>query len=220
MQANILVGAPTMKTKRIVFSILFALAVVGVGLWIRSPSLTEEKQRLSGEGTTSTGEQSGVLDATGSIESKVEHSTEPTPEMLESLTTATAQITRGDGSRLDIRSIDHEYDPLTVDPNEKLKMRVALKGYDKSRPILIEADNGGSLNQKVGPLSLMPDSENGVVEFQYAVGGNTGNYTLFLSQGDRQEFMELWAGPEMPVGQSGPTRSFNPEYLQSKRMGQ
>ncbi len=207
-----------MKTKRITLIILFALAVVGVGLWIRPPSLSEEKQRLSGEGTTSAGEQSDMSDANGSVESKAENSTEPTPEMLESLTTATAQITRGDGSRLEIRSIDHEYDPLTVDPNETLKMRIALKGYDKTRPILIEADNGGSLNQKVGPLSLMPDPENGVVEFQYAVGGNTGKYTILLSQGNRQEFMELWAGPEMPVGQSGPTRSYNPEYLQSKRM--
>lgn len=126
-------------------------------------------------------------------------------------TTATARIIRGDGSQAEIRSIDHEYERLLVEPNEILKIRVALKDGMAHSPILVEADNGGSLNRQVGPLALQPSAQDEAIEFEYAVGGNPGKYTLFVSQGNRQEFMEIWAGPEMPVGQAGPPRAFKSE---------
>lgn len=144
---------------------------------------------------------------------------EITPELLDSLTTAEAQIIRGDGSKVDMRSIDGEFDYLLVYPNEHLRIRVALKNGDASAPVLIEADNGGSLNQQVGPLCLPPAAGEGAIEFHYAIGGNSGKYTLFLSQGERQEFMEFWAGPETPLGQAGPPRSFSPVYEQTRRTG-
>ena len=144
---------------------------------------------------------------------------EPTPEMGESMTTATAQITRGDGSKLDIRSIDGEFERLLVYPNEILKIRVALKGFDANRSILVESDNGGSLNRKVGPLTLPPATGDGAIEFEYSIGGNTGRYTLFVSQGNRQELLEFRAGPEPPTGQSGPARIFNPEHLEPRKVG-
>lgn len=208
-----------MKTNRILLIVLLALALVGVGLWIRQISWPGEQQALSGAGTDPGPEHSDMTNAAGPGERKVGHPTEPTPAMLEDLTTATAQITRGDGSILEIRSIDHEFDPLRVAPNEILNIQVVIRGFDATQAVHIEADNGGSLNQQIGPLSLMPERGSGVIQFNYSVGGNTGLYTLFLSQGSRQEFMELWAGPEIPVGESGPARSFNPKYLQSRKAG-
>ena len=211
-----------MKTKRIGIIVLVAVAILGLALMAKrqgggkpaevAPNTQTVPAEVSGGAPDSAKQGSNAVVANLPAD-------EPTPEMLESLTTATAQITRGDGSQLDIRSIDHEFDPLKVEPNEILKIRVALRDFDANRPILVEADNGGSLNRKVGPLALLPAAGDGAIEFQYSIGGNTGKYTLFLSQGNRQEFIELWAGPEMPVGQAGPPRSFNSEQLQSKRMG-
>ena len=136
---------------------------------------------------------------------------EPTPEMLESMTTATAQITRGDGSKLDIRSIDHEFGRLMVETNEVLTIRLALRDVDNARGVLLEADNGGSLNRQLGPVALLPLPGDGAIEFQYAIGGHRGKYTLFATQGDRQELLEFIAGQEPPTGQSGPPRYFNPK---------
>lgn len=210
-----------MKIKRITLMVLLALAIVGLGLWLLRHPAPAGKKALLGKDVTPQNERSATTKATESSEAVAQGgaSSELTPQMLESLTTATAQITRGDGSKLEIRSIDHEFEPLKVTPNEILEIRVAFQGFDAARPILAEADNGGSLNRQVGPLNLMPDPENGAVGFQYSIGGNPGKYTLYLSQGDRQEFLEFWAGPESPVGQAGSPRSFNSEQLQSMRMG-
>jgi hypothetical protein len=134
-----------------------------------------------------------------------------TPELLDSLTTAVAQIIRGDGSKVDMRSIDGEFDYLLVEPNEHLRIRVALKNADDAAPVRIEADNGGSLNRRVGPIVMTPNPGHRSVEFDYSVGGNTGRYTLLISQGRRQERMEFRAGPEPPLGKPGPQRIFNPQ---------
>ena len=212
-----------MKTKRIGIVVLIAAANLGLALLAKRQGGGKLVEGASNTQAVSTEVSGGVPDSANPESNEgVAHlpATEPTPEMLESLTTATAQITRGDGSKVDIRSIDHEFDRLLVEPNENLMIRVALRDLDANRPILVEADNGGSLNRKVGPLALLPATGDGAIEFEYSIGGNEGKYTLFLSQGNRQEFIELWAGPEMPVGQAGPPRTFNSEQLQSKGMGQ
>ena len=198
-----------MKTTRIVIIALAIAALLGLAFWAQRQGWPEKAEGRAGKG------QDVALDSAtpGGANAGAEAATEAvTPEMLESQTTATAQVVRGDGSKVDIRSIDGEFDRLLVDPNENLKIRVALRGFDAGRPILVEADNGGSLNRKVGPLVLQPAAEDGVVEFDFAIGGNTGRYTLMVSQGGRQELMEFQAGPEPPTGQVGPSRIFNPDH--------
>ena len=137
---------------------------------------------------------------------------EVAPAALEPVATATAQIVRGDGSRMDVRSIDREFERLMVETNEVLSIRVTLNEVDPRRTILVEADHGGCLNRRLGPIVLQPSTIDGSIEFQYAVGGNKGKYTLFVSQGDRQELMSFYAGREPSTGQSGPPRTFKPEY--------
>lgn len=203
-----------MKTKRILTIALIAAAILGLALWAnrqgggksaeRVPNLQEGSAEGAEGGTDSAKQKSNEAATKGSGD-------EMTPERIEALTTAAAQIVRGDGSKWDVRSIDREFERLHVDPNESLHIRVALKGFDANRPVLIEADNGGSLNRRVGPLALLPGSEDGAVEFDYAIGGSKGRYTLFISQGDRQELLEFYAGQEPPTGQSGPPMVFNPK---------
>ncbi len=200
-----------MKTTRIAIIALAIAALLGLAFWVQRQGNQEGAEGRTDAAVGSaeaTGE--GLPEGTGTGAKAADE--ELTPEMIESLTTATAQVVRGDGSRVDIRSIAGEFDRLLVDPNENLKIRVALRGFDAGRPILIEADNGGSLNRRVGPLVLQPAAGDGAIEFDYAIGGNTGRYTLFVSQGGRQELMEFRAGPEPPTGQSGPTRIFNPDH--------
>ncbi len=187
-----------MTTKQKTLFVLGVAAILGVAYWSHRPD--RQVGRLDAE--TAAGDEPSP--GAGAAAEEV------TPELIESLTTATARITRGDGSKVDIRSIDGEYDRVQVDLNEHLKIRVDLKGFDFSRPVLVEADNGGCLNQRVGPLVLMPAADNGAVEFDYAIGGNTGRYTLMISQNGRQERLEFRAGPEPPTGQAGPIRIFNP----------
>ena len=198
-----------MKTTRKVIVAAVLAALLGLAFWVQRQGGPEKTESVSGkgqDGTLGSETPGGANEGTKAAPENV------TPEMLESLTTATAQIVRGDGSREDLRSIDGEFDRVQVAPNEHLKIRVALRGLDASRPVWVEADNGGSLNQRVGPLVLPPAADNGAIEFDYAIGGNTGRYTLFVSQGGRQELLEFRAGPEPPTGQSGPTRIFNPEH--------
>ncbi|MBU1693618.1 MAG: hypothetical protein KKC51_06605 [Verrucomicrobia bacterium] len=144
-------------------------------------------------------------------------SDELTPELMEALTTAIARIRRGDGSALDLRAVDGEFERVQVEPNEVLTVRLILRNLDASRAVLIEADHGGSINHRLGPLTIQPKTANETFEFQYAIGGHPGKYTLIVSQGSRQELLEFRAGPEPPTGQAGPPRIFNPEVVQARR---
>ena len=204
-----------MKTKHVAAIALALLVIIGLAYWIgrhgggettvESPTSQAEVAEDAGakyDSPVSAGE--GM--APGSVGDEV------APVDLEPVATATAQIVRGDGSRIDVRSIDREFERLMVETNEVLSIRVALNDVDPRRTILVEADNGGSLNRRVGPLALQPSVDAGSIEFQYAVGGNKGKYTLFISKGDRQELMSFYAGREPQTGQSGPPRNFKPEY--------
>lgn len=204
-----------MKAKRIAVVALVLLVIIGLAYWFGRHGSGEttgenpnphagvaEGAEDEHDSPSSAGEEFGLGNVGG----------EMALAEIEPVATATAQIVRGDGSRVEIRAIDREFDRLMVETNEVLSIRIALNEVDPRRTILVEADHGGSLNRRVGPLALQPSSLDGAIEFQYAVGGNKGKYTLFISQGDRQELMSFYAGREPPTGQSGPVRSFKPDY--------
>lgn len=205
-----------MKTKHIGITILAIAAILALALLAR-----RERGQGSTEGqagnqvvcTDASKSASGSTLSNGNADTSKVSSAEPTPEMLESMTTATAQITRGDGSKLEIRSIDGEFDRLLVSPNEKLTIRLALKNEDAKQPILLEADNGGILNQGMGRILLEPRDKDGILEFEYIIGGNSGKYTVYASQGHRQELLSFRAGTEPPIGQGGPLRVFKPQDI-------
>ncbi len=131
--------------------------------------------------------------------------------------TATAWIVRGGGTRVELKAVDHEFTRLDVETNEVLTIRLSLAKGDSARPVLVEADNGGSLERQVGPLVLPPAEEGHPREFRYAVGGNKGKYSLCISQGDRQEVLPFYAGQEPRTGVGGPPRSFHPDPPQRRQ---
>ena len=204
-----------MKTKRNLTVALIAVAILGLALWANRQGGGKTAERVLNSLAISAAGAGGVPDSAKPESNEVGANIpggELSPEMLEPLTTATAQIVRGDGRKLDLRSIDREFERLLVETNEVLAIRLVLMDFDAGRPILVEADNGGSLNRNVGPLALQPAAKDGAIEFQYAIGGHKGRYTVFVSQGDRQELLEFYVGKEPPTGQSGPPRFFNPEH--------
>jgi hypothetical protein len=133
------------------------------------------------------------------------------PVEAEAPTTAAAQLMRSDQSRVDARSVDGEFECVHVAPNEILRIRLAPSGFDPRQPIRIDADHGGSLNRQLGPALVSADPNTGEFEFQYAVGGHSGRYSLHITQGTRQELMTFFVGPEPPAGQAGPARRFDPD---------
>lgn len=204
-----------MKTKRIGIVLLAIAAILALAFLAKREHGQVSAEGQAGSQVVSAEATEGAVDLMpprGNAEANQVSGDEPTPQMLESMTTATAQITRGDGSKLDIRSIDGECGRVTVEANEHLTIRLALKNGDENQPILIEADNGGILNQNKGPIAVQPEVGIGGIEFQYILGGDTGKYTLYVSQGGRQELLEFWVGPEPSTGRSGPPRFFNPEH--------
>jgi hypothetical protein len=139
----------------------------------------------------------------------VTHSREPTVEEIAASATAEAQIVRADRNRVRARAWAGQFERIFVEPNEALAIRLTLAKQDTSQPVRIEADNGGSLNRRLGPLVLNPGAQGGPLEFQYAVGMHRGRYTLLVTQGSREELMEFWVGDPMPLGQAGPPRAFS-----------
>lgn len=169
--------------KRIPF-LLFAGAValgIGAGLW------GLHGKENGGRPDTET----DAVEADSGTHSRVSAALLPTADWDGPSSTARAVVLRADGRRLELSAEDHEFAPLEVAANEALELRVELRDGDAKSPVLLEADNGGILEGQPGSVARMPDSGGGV-EFRYVAGGNTGKYTVCLSQGRRQEMMEIW----------------------------
>lgn len=204
-----------MKAKNFAAVLLVPLAIAGLAYWLGRPG---ESGAIGGNPSSQTSVAADADDRTdlpvpmGEKMASGNIGGEMVSAEIEPDATATAQIVRGDGSRVEVRSIEREFERLMVDTNEVLSIRIALNDVDPRRTVLVEADNGGCLNRRLGPLVLQPAAADGAIEFQYAIGGSKGKYTLFVSQGARQELLEFFAGQEPATGRSGPPRNFKPEY--------
>ncbi len=129
---------------------------------------------------------------------------------------ARGRILRRDGTKEAVEFIDGECDGLSADFNEPLYIRLHLENVRTGQPVRLEADNGGVLNQTFGTAVVMPDADSGEIGFEYVLGGHSGRYTVYITQGDRQEVLEFRVGPEPPRGEAGPPRFFNPDYVEEK----
>lgn len=123
--------------------------------------------------------------------------------------TAMAHISRADGSVVDLSAMDGEFERVLVEANEELAVRITLANADSSRPVRVEADNGGSFNHQLGPLVIRPPLSEKGIEFSYTVGGHRGRYVLLVTQGSRQESLEFYVGMERASGEPGPVRIFH-----------
>ncbi len=199
-----------MKSNRVL--ILFVVVAVAFALWLFRSHLF----RGSGIPAAISGPVEGEAPATP-FSATADLQSRPTTALSlgesEGPITATAQIVRSDNSVIEAESLDGEFARILVEPHEVLTIRLALNGLDPNRDVRIDADNGGSLNRKLGPLTLPPTPGEDAVQFHYALGPHRGKYTLYVRQGQRREFMEFWVGPEPPRGRPGPLREFNPDKI-------
>lgn len=193
------------KAAGIAVAVCVAAGLAFWGLARRDDGASSDGSPLPEARTIASAESVEMVPAVADIPATI--ASEPTPEELDKLTTATGEVVRADGSRVAIRSVDGEFGRLPAEANEPVRVVVKLRGADTSRPVWVEADNGGCLEGRAGSLLVDCDADGGI-EFSYALGGNTGKYTLMLSQGARQELLEFWVGQETPMGQPGPVRVF------------
>jgi hypothetical protein len=206
------------RTKRNAVWVLLVLALLlaGWALWLGRGRVAPSQSEVAEDAVLEAGAPGDFLPPTEAHlpeEAAAEATAEPDGEPP---ATATAWIVRGDGTRVELKAIDHEFARLDVETNEVLTIRLSLTKGDSARPVLVEADNGGSLERQVGPL-VLPPAEDGISrEFRYAVGGNKGKYSLCISQGDRQEVLPFYAGQEPRTGVGGPPRSFHPDPPQRR----
>lgn len=131
--------------------------------------------------------------------------------------TARVRMVRADGSESQIELVDGEYGTIPADFNEPLRIHARLENLHRDQPIRLEADNGGVINRTQGTVAVMPDGETGDVEFEYVLGGHQGRYTVYMTQGHRQEVLEFRIGPEPPRGEAGPPRFFNPPIMEERK---
>lgn len=204
-----------MKKNAILFVVMLLLAavsLVGVYQTKRTTTTGDEKTRTVSTVDAVTAAEPAVIETLGNVpETPLAREEYLAVESAEPPVTATAHITRADGSTLNLSALDGEFERVAVDANESLQIRLVLRNGDPSEPIRIDADNGGSLNRQVGPLMLFADSARSEINFQYVAGGHPGRYPLAVSQGTRFELLDIYVGPERHIGQPGPARFFRGE---------
>lgn len=128
-------------------------------------------------------------------------------ESSENAITATAILTRADGSQLELTAIDREFERISLLPGETVRLQVALISAAPGHAFTVETGHGGNINGTRGLAAVTP--RNGRIEFTFSAGGHRGKYPVFIYQGNRQEVLDFFVGDEAPTGQAGPARFFN-----------
>lgn len=92
--------------------------------------------------------------------------------------------------------------------NERVTIGLNRAMLDSTAPIVLRADNGGSLNdQPLQPQVVLPASA-ATNSFAFRAGADRGLYTVTVGQGRKVETLEFWVGSESPRGEPGPAREF------------
>lgn len=131
----------------------------------------------------------------------------PAQDEDEGPVTATAVVSREKGEKINLKSVDGLFKQVILSPAESIQIDLDLSRFDQSRQIRLIANNGGSINRKIGPTVVDPSGETHTT-FTFGVGATTGAYTVEIMQGTRTEMLDFWVGPLPPRGEAGPNRTF------------
>jgi hypothetical protein len=93
-----------------------------------------------------------------------------------------------------------------LDPQESVSLD--LKLHPGKGKVRIVAPNGGMINRGRGHAELDPPGSGQSIHFDFDVGTTPGRYTVEVAQGQSTRALEFWVGPEPPLGQPGPERTF------------
>lgn len=105
-----------------------------------------------------------------------------------------------------VESINGEFQRIYVEPLSTIEVRVIRSRFDLKSPIILEANNGGRLNNNISAWQKTKFKND--ISFSFDVGETEGLYTVELSQDNDRELFEFWVGGERPIGKPGPKRSF------------
>ncbi len=95
---------------------------------------------------------------------------------------------------------------ILVDPVETVKVVTAITAREGE--VRVVAPNGGTFNERRGPLLKDAAKLDGKLEFAFTTGGTRGRYTVEISSGNDTQTLEFWVGKESPQGEPGPALVF------------
>jgi hypothetical protein len=103
-------------------------------------------------------------------------------------------------------TLDSSDERTNLDPRESVSLD--LKLHPGKGKVRIVAPNGGLINRGRGHAELDPPASGQSLHFDFEAGTTPGRYTVEVSQGLSTRALEFWVGPEPPLGQPGPERTF------------
>ena len=118
------------------------------------------------------------------------------------------QVTVNRPAHQSTRQLDSIDERIALDPQELATIDVQLS--PGSGTIRLLAPNGGAINNGDGKLSVVTTEATRNITFSFKPGTSRGLYTVELCDGQRTQTLQMWAGPEPPLGQPGPTLTFTP----------
>jgi hypothetical protein len=104
-------------------------------------------------------------------------------------------------------TLDSSDERSKLDPGESVSLDLKLHP-GKEGKVRIVAPNGGLINRSGGHAELDSPASGQSVHLDFDVGTSPGRYTVEVSQGLATRVLEFWVGPEPPLGQPGPERTF------------
>ena len=113
-----------------------------------------------------------------------------------------------------MKSVDGLFKQVLLKRTEVIDIVLDLSRFASDKPIRLVANNGGSINRRVGPTIVDPAKVGGVVDFTFGLGATRGAYTVEVLQGTRTELFDFWVGDLLPRGEAGPIRSFSGDATQ------
>lgn len=109
---------------------------------------------------------------------------------------------------VDFSTAEGDFPTFNVDPKDGFQVALTVPKTLVGKAIQIRADDGGVVKgASNGVFSAIADGEDGLLKFDYFLGGTTGRYTLKIIAPGYMQVLEFWVGKPRPQASPGPARA-------------
>jgi hypothetical protein len=117
-------------------------------------------------------------------------------------------ISSGTMGTVNFDTTEGDFPVINVDPKESFQIALTVPKALVGKGIQIRADDGGVIKgSSDGVFAAVAQGKEGVLKFDYFLGGTTGRYTLKIIAPGYMQVLEFWVGKPRP--QASPALSRN-----------
>jgi hypothetical protein len=120
--------------------------------------------------------------------------------------------------KLNLNTSEGDFPTILAAPKEGMKIALTVPASLVGKAIQIRAGDGGVVKGATdGAFSVAAEGNEGLLKFEYFLGGTTGRSSLKILAPGYMQILEFWVGPRPPQGAPGPALKFSAPRIETAK---